>query len=113
MAKIKTCWISFDLGLKGDYTSLYAWLDSVGAKECGDNLAYFKKDFEDGDIAEIVKRDLQAHVHISNTDTIYLIYKDDVTHNMKGNFLFGGRKRAVWEGYAVGAGKMEEDIANE
>lgn len=28
-------WISYDLGVSGDYENLYAWLDDHGAKECG------------------------------------------------------------------------------
>lgn len=34
-----TVWISYDLGVRGDYESLYSWLDAHGAKECGDFLA--------------------------------------------------------------------------
>ena len=34
--KTSTIWISYDLGVRGDYEGLYAWLDSHGAKECGD-----------------------------------------------------------------------------
>jgi len=31
-------WLSFDLGLRGNYELLYAWLDAMEAKECGDNV---------------------------------------------------------------------------
>jgi hypothetical protein len=34
-------WLSFDLGIKGDYQSLYKWLDARKARECGDSVAYF------------------------------------------------------------------------
>ena len=30
-----TIWISYDLGVRGDYENLYSWLDTHGAKECG------------------------------------------------------------------------------
>ena len=33
-------WISYDLGVNGDYESLYSWLDIQGAKECGTSVAY-------------------------------------------------------------------------
>ena len=33
-------WISFDLGVKGDYEGMYAWLDSKDAKECGDSTVH-------------------------------------------------------------------------
>ena len=29
-------WLSYDLGVDGDYENLYAWLDHKEAKECGD-----------------------------------------------------------------------------
>jgi hypothetical protein len=29
-------WISFDLGLQGDYEPLYEWLDRHEALECGE-----------------------------------------------------------------------------
>jgi hypothetical protein len=35
-------WLSFDLGLQGDYDNLYAWLDKQGAQECGDSVATFE-----------------------------------------------------------------------
>ncbi len=31
-------WLSYDLGIQGDYPSLYEWLDKHQAKECGDNF---------------------------------------------------------------------------
>lgn len=34
----KTIWISYDLGVGGDYEGLYAWLDNNEATECGDSL---------------------------------------------------------------------------
>jgi hypothetical protein len=32
-------WMSYDLGVKGDYEGLYAWLDDHEAKECGNSVA--------------------------------------------------------------------------
>jgi hypothetical protein len=32
-------WISFDLGLMGDYSRVYEWLDSMDALECGPGVA--------------------------------------------------------------------------
>ncbi len=37
----KTIWLSYDLGVKGDYEGLYAWLDDHGAIECGESVAFF------------------------------------------------------------------------
>jgi hypothetical protein len=33
-------WLTFDLGVRGDYETLYTWLDQRLAKECGDNVAF-------------------------------------------------------------------------
>jgi hypothetical protein len=35
----KRYWLSFDLGLRGNYDSLYEWLDAHSASESGDSLA--------------------------------------------------------------------------
>lgn len=109
MATEKTFWISYDLGIRGDYTGLYAWLDKFGAKECGDSMAVMKVKIN-GDIVAALKRDLKKKVKLSHTDRIYLIYRDAATGTVKGNFLFGGRKRAPWEGYGqTGIHGLPED----
>lgn len=110
MANKKACWISYDLGLKGDYSGLYTWLDTMGAKECGDSIAFFTKEFEDNLIDEI-KTDIAKNVKLNKTDRIYLIYLENKTSKIKGNFLFGGRRRAPWEGYAIGVQGTDEDFA--
>lgn len=94
-------WISYDLGLKGDYSGMYAWLDSIGAKECGDSMAFFSLDNFNGNL-DSIKTEISGSVTLNKTDRIYLIYLDPKSKKMKGNFLFGGRKRAPWEGYATG-----------
>jgi hypothetical protein len=111
MATKKAFWISYDLGLKGDYSGIYTWLDNVKAKECGDSVAFFAKEYT-GDIVEAVKKDILQYFTPSKTDRIYLIYLETKTGKVKGNFLFGGRKRAPWEGYAVSIkGLTDEDFA--
>ena len=32
-------WLSFDLGVSGDYEGTYAWLDDKSARECGSSVA--------------------------------------------------------------------------
>ena len=34
-------WMSYNLGVTGDYEGLYAWLDEHNAKECGNSVAWF------------------------------------------------------------------------
>lgn len=104
----KAIWISYDLGLKGDYSGLYTFLDSVKAKECGDSFAFFEKDYGT-DLLEGLKKDIEKHVNLSKTDRIYVIYLDTDNVRMKGKFLFGNRKRAPWEGYAFQGVNAEED----
>lgn len=100
-------WISYDLGLKGDYTGLYTWLDSIGAKECGDSLAFFAMEVT-SDPIDFLKKEIKNSVKLSKTDRIYLIYLEDNTNKPKGKFLVGGRKRAPWEGYAKSEGVVED-----
>lgn len=108
MSGKKTFWISYDLGLKGDYTGLYTFLDSVQAKECGDSIAFFHKDYRE-DFINALKKDIEKYVTFSKTDRIYVIYLDDDTKKVKGKFLYGGRKRAPWEGYATKNTSLTEE----
>lgn len=110
MAIKKAFWISYDLGLKGDYTGFYTWLDTVEAKECGDSVAFFTKEY-DGNIIEAIKKDIQKYTTLNKTDRIYLVYLENKTNKVKGNFLFGRRKRAPWEGYAKETQGIDEDFA--
>jgi len=38
----KAVWISYDLGIKGDYQGLYSWLDDHDAIECGNSVAFIQ-----------------------------------------------------------------------
>jgi hypothetical protein len=108
----KTIWISYDLGLNGDYEGLYKWLDSQGAKECGENLTvlnFFYKRTPSKDVVSELTKALQENVHLKDKDRIYAIYLDDKTKKMKGKFLFGSRKPAPWAGFARKYSK--EDVA--
>src|SRR5690242_6749034 len=94
----KTIWVSFDLGLKGDYTGMYAWLDTHDARECNNYLAILKygdsKDF----LAEI-ENEVRRCVKLAEDDRVYLIWKEEDTGKLKGKFIHGARKRAPWHGY--------------
>lgn len=110
MAKKQAFWMSYDLGLKGDYAGLYTFLDSVGANECGDSVAYFTMECTE-DCVAVIKELILRFVKLNNTDRIYLIYPDENSKKLKGSFLFGGRKRSPWEGYAKGIEDQVEDFA--
>lgn len=91
-------WISFDLGLKGDYPGLYTWLDNLGAKECGNSFAYFIWE-SNGNHLDEIKDALITNVKIEDHNRIYLVYIDQDLKLTRGAFLFGSRKRSPWEGY--------------
>lgn len=109
MMKKDSYWLSYDLGFKGDYEGIYTWLDSVGAVECGDSFAYFKKKYE-GNQIEALKDDIKNNVELDKLSRIYLIYFDSESGKTKGGFLFGKRKRAPWEGYAPKDSIVDEEI---
>jgi hypothetical protein len=104
----KTIWLSYDLGVKGDYQRLYAWLDNHKAKECGDSLAVINYEVRDGeDLPDKLKQDLQANVTFARTDRVYVIWK--TTENLnKGRFIIGRRKASPWQGYGDVA--SEDDL---
>ncbi len=97
-----TIWLSYDLGVNGDYEGLYSWLDTHGAKECGSSVAFLKYAHE-GDLAAAVKEDMQAAVSLDRRSRVYLI------HNRKGRYLFGRRKSAPWEGFGDNGDDEEDD----
>jgi hypothetical protein len=112
MCTTKAIYISFDLGLRGDYNGLYVWLDSMHARECGNNVALVQRDFDHDDhnsIYESFKSEITTKVRLEPTDRIYisLIGADG---QMKGRFLFGGRKRALWEGFSSTDDSVEDSI---
>ncbi|MBU0558268.1 MAG: hypothetical protein KJ799_05055 [Bacteroidetes bacterium] len=99
MAKKKTFWLSYDLGLKGDYSSLYRWLDKQKAKECGDSIAVFNFICSTANPREEIKDSLLESVEFNKTDRVYLIWREDTKQTTHGIFLIGHRKPAPWEGY--------------
>lgn len=100
------CWMSFDLGVKGDYEGLYTWLDNWGAKECGTSTATLHFDSQYDFITEF-KQDLQNNVDLSKHDRIYVIWREG--DKMKGRFIHGQRKAAPWSGYGVQEPQVDEE----
>ena len=92
-------WISYDLGVSGDYEGIYEWLDDHNAIECGSSFAFIKQYDHDGeDLMEALKRDIQAAVQIGKRARVYVVRRID--GRGRGNFLFGGQKGAPWNGYS-------------
>jgi len=105
----KAVFLSFDLGVRGDYEGLYRWLDAQGARECGDSVAFFNFESKQ-DLLSDVRKSLQKSIEITPKTRIYLIYRDG--SKIKGQFLFGQRKAPAWTGYAPPkTGEKDEDVA--
>jgi hypothetical protein len=95
----KAVWMSFDLGIQANYDSLYQWLDTQGAIDCGESVAFFKFDPGDGnDIPGQIKNSLTTVIDQNSKVRIYVIWR--AGGKMKGRFIFGQRKAAPWAGYA-------------
>lgn len=91
-------WLSFDLGVRGDYSSLYAWLDDNEAEECGSSVATFRFEY-DGDLLESLKSEIENAISLSKQSRIYVVYKEN--GKSKGKYVFGRRKRSPWDGYGT------------
>ena len=100
-------WVSFDLGVKGDYENMYEWLDCHDAKECGDSMACFWYDHPSADLLKDMKDDLNANVQLdAKKNRVYVIRL--VKNKMKGSFIFGRRRNAPWAGLAA-TGEQADD----
>lgn len=102
--KKKTFWLSYDLGVAGDYANLYQWLDDHKAVSCGNSIAYFKYDVpsEDNSFVDL-KKDLEGKVNLKPGNVLYVISRsDEEPHKTIGKFLYGKRKASPWEGYGAG-----------
>lgn len=93
-------WLSFDLGLRGNYEDLYAWLDELDARECGESVATFLSNKSREEIADELYKLLGA----DKKARVYII-------NMKqgGKFILGKRKAAAWAGYSPEMVEAEEE----
>lgn len=97
----KDFWLSYDLGLDGDYEGLYTWLDKHNARECGKCLAVINDYGYSGDFISFLKEDLSLNIKIDEKTRIYIIYRDNLTKKIKGKFIFGKRVRSPWRGYYI------------
>jgi hypothetical protein len=104
---LNTIWISYDLGVRGDYEGLYTWLDQHKAKECGDSLAILSYEYS-GDLVDALKADLAKSVETNKRTRMYVIYRDQGTEKTKGRFVFGNRRASPWAG-ASGQEHEEDD----
>ncbi|MBZ4396015.1 hypothetical protein [Myxococcus sp. AS-1-15] len=95
-------WLSFDLGLRGNYDDLYRWLAKLDARECGDGIATFTTE----QTPVQLKRALKPIV--GKKGRAYLIGSDK-EGKWSGKWLFGNRRPAPWVGYVELAGEEQDD----
>jgi hypothetical protein len=107
----KTLWISFDLGVTGDYEGMYAWLDNHAGKECGDNVAVIEYEHP-RDLLSDLKSDLEESVELNKKSRIYVIYRTDDGKKIKGSFLLGKRKQAAWTGYGAATEESSDESSS-
>lgn len=107
---ISVVWISFDLGVQGDYEGLYTWLDEHQARECGDSLAVLNY-HHTGDVLRALANDLKRSIEVGKRTRIYAIYRAAGTKKMKGKFILGARKAPAWSGYATSHVPADADEA--
>ena len=91
-------WLSFDLGVSGDYEGMYAWLDEKEAKECSNSVACFSFDY-DGELTETIKAEINDRITLNKRSRIYIIYREQ--GRIRGRFIIGRRKSAPWDGYGM------------
>lgn len=89
-------WLSFDLGLMGDYSHLYEWLDSMEAQECGSGMATVTTTKS----REQLEREIQRLLKGAPKARAYVIAPRP-DGKFAGEFVAGGRKAAPWAGFAI------------
>ncbi len=97
-------WLTYDLGVGGDYNGLYSWLDDHEATECGNNVAFFKFQFAktintDDEFAKLLVSDLKKTIKFTPSNRLYILFKSLEKENTVGRFVIGKRKASPWEGF--------------
>ena len=102
----KQIWITFDLGVRGDYEGIYEFLDTQGAKECGDSAAVLRYEFQNDLISELSEQ-LSKAVTFNRKSRVYAVFPDE-NGKYKGRFIVGRRKQPPWTGYATSESDEED-----
>jgi hypothetical protein len=106
MKKI-TIWLTYDLGVGGDFPSIYSWLDDKKAVECGNNVACLNLPYPDNinsdkAFVEFLKSELENKIKFQPGNRIYIVRKafdQDRQGKTIGSFVIGKRKANPWEGF--------------
>ncbi len=100
-------WLSFDLGVRGDYEGMYAFLDAHAATECGDSMATFWFEWQDDLVATLASQ-LDHALTLDKRSRMYVIYPGPDGRHV-GKFVIGHRRSPPWTGYAPSHAD-EEDV---
>ncbi len=101
----KSIWLTYDLGVGGDYKNLYAWLDDNNAVDCGNNFAYLRVDTNNADsdnqLMDNLLSEIRSRVNLIPGNRLYVVrsYVENGIAKTKGSFIFGKRMSNPWEGY--------------
>lgn len=94
----KNYWLSYDLGVGGDYTHLYQWLDDHNAKPCGNSVAFFTFSYTTDDPEKEMLNDIKETVSLQPGNILYAIRMKE-KNEVVGSFLYGKRQATPWEGF--------------
>ena len=94
MEKEKSYWLSYDLGVGGNYEKLYGWLDDHNAVPCGESVAFFKYPYEGENPDEQLKEDLLRSLDLRAGNKLYLIRLSGDGQAV-GNFIYGKRSGLI------------------
>lgn len=92
-------WLSYDLGVSGDYDGLYVWLDNHEAVECGNSVASFIIEIANKlDPHDYMKDTLTRTLELKASNKLYCICSAS-DFPTRGKFIYGGRRASPWQGY--------------
>lgn len=99
-------WMSFDLGVRGDFDGMYLFLGEHNAKECGDSLASFWFEYKKTIPTELTEK-LKKSVSFDRRSRVYAIYPKE--GKVVGKFIVGSRRLPPWAPY-IPSEDQEDDI---
>ena len=102
--KTISIWMTYDLGVGGDYQGMYSWLDDHEADECGNNAAFVKfqhpENLEtDEEFTESLAKDLNQKIKLVPSNRIYIVWASFDKGDIMGRFIYGKRKANPWKGF--------------
>jgi hypothetical protein len=97
-------WLTYDLGVAGDFQGIYSWLDDHNAVECGNNVAFIKYNYPESiktdiELNQYLKKELEKKVNLVPSNRVYIIMESIEEKKTYGRFLIGKRKGNPWEGF--------------